>query len=137
MFFNFSQFNVTVISYWKNLSPFLIMELLFVFYPIRGAYMLSTTIHLIFRKNWSKRYVINLSALSLTMISLLSLLECITCSLSLSLEEIKLIAIVNWFFRVSEFLRSFMISFKYRLILLRYSSSDSFLFISPLFSYSI
>ena len=137
MFFNFSQFNVTVIVYWKNLLPFLIMGLLFVFYPIRGAYMLSTTFHLIFRKNWSKIYVINLSALSLTIISLLSLLECITCSLSLSLEEIKLIAILNWFFRVSEFLRWFKISFKYRLILLRYSSSDSFLFLSPLFSYSI
>ena len=37
-------------------------------------------------------------ALLLIMISTLSLFECITHSSSLSLEEIKLIAIVNWFF---------------------------------------
>ena len=43
--------------------------------------------------------------------------ECITCSSSLSLEEIKLIAIVNCNSHVLDFLRSFMISFKYGLIL--------------------
>ena len=42
-----------------------------------------------------KSFLIASSALSLIMISLLSLFECIAHSLSLSLEEIKLIAIVN------------------------------------------
>ena len=50
------------------------------------------------------------------MISILSLFEWITRFSSRSLEEIKLIAIVNWIFHVSDFLRSFMISFKYGLI---------------------
>ena len=45
------------------------------------------------------------------MVSLLSLFECITCSWSLSLEEIKLVAV----FQVSDFLRLF-ISFKYGFI---------------------
>ena len=44
------------------------------------------------------------SALSLIMISMLSFSECITCSSSLSLEETKLIAIVNWIFQVLDFL---------------------------------
>ena len=48
-----------------------------------------------------------------------------------------LFAIVNLNFYVSDFLRLFMMSFKYGLILLRYSSADSVLFPSPLLSYSI
>ena len=48
----------------------------------------------------------------------------------------KLIAIVNWIFHISDFLRSFMMSFKYGLILLRYSSIDRILFLSPLLLYS-
>ena len=71
------------------------------------------------------------------MISMLSLFECITCSSLLSKEEIKLFAIVNSIFYVSDFLRLFMMSFKYRLILLRYSSTDSVLFLSQLLLYSI
>ena len=63
-----------------------------------------------------------------------SLFECITCFLLLSFEEIKLIVIVNWIFHKSDFLRLFMISFKYDLILLRKFSTDSFLFLSPLLS---
>ena len=43
------------------------------------------------------------SALSLIVISMLSPFECITHSSSLSLEEIKLIAIVNWIFYLSDF----------------------------------
>ena len=70
------------------------------------------------------------------MISFLSLFEYITHFLSLHLEDIKLIAFVNWIFLV-HVLRSFMISFKCGLILLRYSSNDSVLFLSPLPSYSI
>ena len=50
---------------------------------------------------------------------MLSLFECITRFLSLALKETKLIDIVNWIFHVSKFLRSFMISFKCDLILLR------------------
>ena len=68
---------------------------------------------------------------------MLSLFECITHSSSLSLEEIKLIAIFNWIFHVSDFLRLFMMSFKYGLILLRYSLTDRVLFLSTLLSNSI
>ena len=57
---------------------------------------------------------------------MLLLIECITRSSSLSMEEIKLFAIVNWIFHVSKFLRLLMMSFKHGLILLRYSSTDSF-----------
>ena len=71
------------------------------------------------------------------MISMLSLFECITRSSSLSIEEIKLFAIANSVFDVSDFLRLFMISFKCGLILLRYSPTDSVLFLSPLPSHSI
>ena len=59
---------------------------------------------------------------------MLSLFECITHSLSLSIEELKLFAIVNWILHVSKRLRLFMVPFKYNLILLRYSSSDSVYF---------
>ena len=82
----------------------------------------------------SKRSSINSSALSLIMISLLSLFECITRSSSLPLKEIKLIAIVNLGFHVSDF---FMMFFKYGLIILRYSSIDCVLFLPSLLSYSI
>ena len=68
---------------------------------------------------------------------MLLLFECITRFSSLSLEDIQLIAIANLTFRVSDFLRLFMISFKCGLILLRYSSIDSVLFLSPLLSDSI
>ena len=69
-----------------------------------------------------KSFLIILSALSLIVTSLLSLFECITCSSTSSLEEIKLIAIANWIFYVSDFSRFFMISFKYDLMLLKYFS---------------
>ena len=45
----------------------------------------------------------------------------------------KFIAIIKWSFHVSGFLRSFMISFKYGLILWSYFSIDSVLYQSPLF----
>ena len=48
---------------------------------------------------------------------MLSLFECMTCSLPLPLEEIRLIATVNSIFHLSDFLRLFM-SFEYGLILL-------------------
>ena len=43
--------------------------------------------------------------------------ECISRSSSLSMEEIKLFAIANLVFHVSDFSRLLMISFKYGLIL--------------------
>ena len=54
-------------------------------------------------------------------------------SLSLSIEGIKLFVTVNWIFHLSDFLRLFMISFRYGLILLRYSSTNSVLFLSSSF----
>ena len=66
---------------------------------------------------------------------MLPLLECITRSSSLSKEELKLFAIANLIFRVSEFFES--LPFKYGIILLRYSSTVSVLFLSPLLSKSI
>ena len=66
------------------------------------------------------------------MISILSLFECITCSSSLYMEEIKVIAVVSWIFHMSDFLRLFMMYFKYDLISLGYSSTDIVLFLSPL-----
>ena len=72
------------------------------------------------------------SASTLIMISMLSLFECTTCSSSFSIEEIKLFAIANWIFQIPDFSRLLMLSFKHGLILLRYSSTDSVLFLSPL-----
>ena len=99
------------------------------------------------RGNWKSSFITS-SALLLFTISILAILWCITRYSSGSLEEIKLIAIVIWIFQVSNFLRSFMISFnygpnylrsyfRYYLYYLRYSSVDSVLFLSPLLSYSI
>ena len=69
------------------------------------------------------------STLSFIIISILLLFEHISPSSSLSsLEETKLTVIVNWISHVSSFLRSFMISFKYGLILLRYCSTENFFF---------
>ena len=48
-----------------------------------------------------------------------------------------LIALVNWIFHVSDFLRSVIICVKYGLILLTYPSIDNVLLLSPLLSYSI
>ena len=67
------------------------------------------------------------------MISMLSLFEGIIRSSSLSMEEIKLFAIDNWIFHMSDFLRLYMMSFKYGLTLL----TGSGLTLSPLLSYSI
>ena len=75
--------------------------------------------------------------LSASSLIIIALLLCITHSSSLPLEETKLVAIVNWIFHVSDFFRLFMMSFKYGLILLIYSLTESVLFLSPLVSYSI
>ena len=68
---------------------------------------------------------------------MLSLFACITRSSSLSMEEIKLFGIANRIFNVSDSLKLLMTSFKFGLILLRHSLTDSVLFLSPLLSYSI
>ena len=92
--------------------------------------------NLIFSISESKSSSIPLSALSLIMIFILSLFECVTRPSLLSLKEIRLIVTANWFFHVSNFLRSFMISFKYGLLLLRYSLTNSVLFLLLLLLYS-
>ena len=53
------------------------------------------------------------------------------------MEEIMLLVVVNRIFHVPVFLSVFMISFEYELILLKYSSADSVLFLSPLTSNAI
>ena len=87
------------------------------------------------RSDW-KSFSITSSVLLLIVTFMLSFFECITRSSSLSLEDIKLIAIVNWFFHVSYFLRSFMIFFRYGLNLLTCSTTNSVFFLSPLLSCS-
>ena len=59
----------------------------------------------------SKSSFLTLTASSLIMISMLSIFECITCFLGLSMKEIKVFAIINWIFYVSDFLRLFIIFF--------------------------
>ena len=68
------------------------------------------------------------------MISMLSLFECIIYVSSVSSEDIKLIVIIHWIFHVSDLFRLSMISFKYGLILSRYSLSDNVLLLLPLLS---
>ena len=79
----------------------------------------SKTFRYSLRKD-TKSFLTTSSALSVIMISLLSLFECIMHSSSLSLEQIKLVAVANWIFHVPDFLRLFMISFKYELIVFLY-----------------
>ena len=71
------------------------------------------------------------------MISMLSLFECIIRSSPVSLEEVKLIAIVNWIFYISDYLRLFIMYFKYDLISSRYSLIDRISFLSSLPLYYI
>lgn len=88
-------------------------------------------------KSDSKSSLIILSVSSSIMISVLSLSKCITHILSLSFEDLKLIAIVRWLFDASGFLRLLMIFFKYGLISSSYSLTGNVLFLSPLLSYAI
>ena len=152
-----SWFNVTVTAYWRIYHIFYWGDLLLLFCFLsnqENLYMIhydsdlfSEIYNTIDKHNQRKTHYLSLipncfwylflselkssfitsSASSLIMISVLSLFEWITHSSSLSMEEIKLFAIVNWIFHVSDFLRLFMMSFKYGLILLRYSSTDSVL----------
>ena len=86
---------------------------------------------------WFKKKFIFFYTSSLVMISLLSLFECISYTSSFSSEEMKLLAIVNWIFGVLDFVRLFTLFFKYILFLSKYSSTNSFLFLSTLHSCSI
>ena len=85
----------------------------------------------------SKSSLITSFALSFGINFIFSLFECITRSSSISLEEIKLIAIVNWIFLVSNFWRLIIISLKWGLILSKYSFTARFLFLLSLLSYSM
>ena len=67
---------------------------------------------------------------------MLSNFECIIHSSLLSLEKNQIVT-VNSIFPVSNFVRLILMSFKYGLILLRYSLTDSVLFLSSILSYSI
>ena len=63
---------------------------------------------------------------------------CVTRSLSLIImEEGKLLGIANRIFQVSYFLRLFLMSFKYAIILLRDFSTNSVFFLSSYLSYSM
>ena len=88
--------------------------------------------NLIPRKKWLKKLFWNFICMVINHDFFVIILW-ITHSLSLSLEELKLIAVVNWILHVSGFLKSFLMSFKYGLILSRYSSFDCVLFISLYF----
>ena len=137
----------------------------FVFSPVKRIYIWSTSIliyfitfviqwmntikdkittshwcfqsNLISAKKWSKTFFYIIICIVINHEFCVIIFKCITCSSLFFLEEIKIIVIVDWIFYVQDFLRSFMISFKYGLILLRYSSVDTVLFLSPLLSYSI
>ena len=65
---------------------------------------------------------------------MLPLFECITYFLSVSLEDIKLIAIVNWILQTSDFFEIICDIFKYGWSSLKYSLIDNVLFLSPLIS---
>ena len=64
----------------------------------------------------NQKVFVTSSALSITMTSILFLLEYIRRSSSLYIEEIKLFANVNWISQVSDILRLFIMSFQYGLM---------------------
>ena len=135
----------------------------FVFYPIERIYIWSANfqiyymafvmqqiktikdklIHwcfqpsLISRKKLFKNFLNNFICYIINLDFYLTILWMHSPSSSVSLEKIKLIAIVNRIFHVSDFLRLLMVSFKYGLISSWYYLIDRILFLSPLLSYSI
>ena len=133
-----SWFEATVTAYWKHLS-FLLIEFIcaFLFFiqsgesiydPLRFWFILrhlqyylrlpstdSKLFGYLFLSE-SKSYLVTSFASSLIMISTFSFFECITPSASLSIKEIKITAIVSWIFHVSDFLRLFVMPFKYGII---------------------
>ena len=125
---------------------------LFIFHPIKRVYIQSTkyffmsfvvqlmnTIkyemttfywpfqpNLISRKNWLKNLFYNF---------IFFIINHHFYFIALQMQDMQLIAIIKWISPVSDFLRLFMISFKYGWVLLTFSSINSVLFLSPLILY--
>ena len=123
MFPIFSWFNATVVAYRKHLLSFLLVGFIVAFLlfiklkydPIQFGFILwhlyhnkwrnqkqnhylsfdvSNTIWYLEKSDWES-FSVTSSALPLILISMLSLFECTTLFSSLSLEEIKLFALVK------------------------------------------
>ena len=119
-------FNATAIAYWKHLSSlFQIYGCFFVFYLVRRLYIWFTEFKVYFvtfaiqQLEWIENKITSSlmflhqfgifeekklkKFINQVINSVLSLFECITtCSSSTSLEQIKLIAIVNWTLQITE-----------------------------------
>ena len=87
--------------------------------------------NLIPRKSWLKTFFYNFICFVINYYFYIITFWSITCSSTLSWEVLKLIAINNWIFHISDFLRFW----EYGLIWWRHTSADTFL--SLLHSYSI
>ena len=161
-----SWFNATDTAYWKHLLSFRLIDLLllFCFYTIRRMYIwsasfkiylmtfiiqwMTTTKNKITTSHWCVEW--NMIAIKKWFKTFFSNLICFIINNDIYVitfwmhmlfiiifRRNKLIAIANWIFHISDFLRLFMVSLKYGLILLSYSSTAGVLFLSPLLSYSI
>ena len=98
IFSYFSWLNASVIAYWKHLLFFYWWDLLLPFCILSSQANLIMIHHKLFWYlflNESKTYFINSCAPLLIMIFMLSFSECITGSSSLSMEELKLFAVVR------------------------------------------
>ena len=80
----------------------------------------------VWRREWKRSLIVS-SVLLPIIISMLSLLECISCFSSLSFNDVKLIFIFRWIFHSENVLRSSVVLPKYSLVFSRYCSIDSFL----------
>ena len=116
--------SATVIVFWKYLSSFLNT----IKYEIT-IFHWSFQPNLISWNKWFKKFFYNFICLIINHDFYVVTVWIITRSSSLSLKERKLIAIINWIFHASNFLRFFMISFNYGLISLRYLSTNNVLFL--------
>ena len=85
-------------------------------------------------KKWLKAFFYNFNCFIIKHNLYVILFECITIFSSLSLEDIKLVAMVNWIFHVWAFLRTFIITFKYGLIVFLFFNLKRF-FISLIISF--
>ena len=85
-------------------------------------------------KKWLKAFFYNFNCFIIKHNLYVILFECIRIFSSLSLEDIKLVAMVNWIFHVWAFLRTFIITFKYGLIVFLFFNLKRF-FISWIISF--
>ena len=85
-------------------------------------------------KKWLKAFFYNFNCFIIKHNLYVILFECIRIFSSLSLEDIKLVAMVNWIFHVWAFLRTFIITFKYGLIVFLFFNLKRF-FISLIISF--